>query len=243
LAARADVFPVPYTGQLSISGSPANGRHFFQFALYGAPVGGSALYSQAESLTVVNGVYSTFLNTPDTVWGDAVWIGVAVDVGAELVPRVPVGSVPYSIMSAWSKNGRHAVNADTAGVALSPSAAGLTWRPGPTPKTLSSTSVAALIDSITIVCPGPGAVMVIASGTVYPNTSTSGVRLSFSPAGVLYWDVVGTVPQSIPYCCVQSFPVYSAGPMHFDLMGLSSTTSYPTLLRQSINALYVPKLY
>ena len=240
-AYAVDVFPVPYTGQLSIGGSPVNGRHFFGFALYNVASGGVPIYTQAESLSVANGVYSTQLNTPFTAWGEKRWIGVAVDGGSELLPRVPVGAVPYSIISAYSMDGVHAVNADTANVARSPNVPGLTWRTGPAMTTLTSMS-STLIDSITIVCPGPGAVMLIATGVVYPGSSTSGARLTFQ-GGVLYWDCVGTVPDAIPYTCTQAFPVYAAGPQHFDLMGTSASTSFPGIARQSFNALYFPKIY
>jgi hypothetical protein len=71
---------------------------------------GSSLYTQAESLVVVNGVYHTCLNVPPEVWDGSVrWLGVSVNSGAELSPRTKIGSVPYTIHSATTD---HATIAD-----------------------------------------------------------------------------------------------------------------------------------
>lgn len=90
---------IPYSGQLSESGTLVNGTRAMTFVIYDAASGGSALYTQAEpTVSVMNGVYHVELNAPDTVWnGSDRWLGVSVNGGPELTPRTKIGSVPFAV--------------------------------------------------------------------------------------------------------------------------------------------------
>lgn len=88
---------MPYSGQLTEGGILANGKRFVTMSLYSASFGGAPIYTQSESLSVVNGIYHTTINAPLTLWdGNDRYVGVAINSGAELTPRVKVGWVPYA---------------------------------------------------------------------------------------------------------------------------------------------------
>lgn len=92
LAIAADV---PYTGNLFESGTPVNGTRTINLAVYNVASGGSPLYTQAAPLDVSNGVFHTVLVVPDGVWfGGDRWIGVSVNGGGELSPRVKYYAPP-----------------------------------------------------------------------------------------------------------------------------------------------------
>ncbi|MFI5371463.1 MAG: hypothetical protein ACHQ52_07880 [Candidatus Eisenbacteria bacterium] len=244
-AAHADVFPVPYTGQLSQGGVPVTGKHYFSFAIYATAVGGSPIYAQAESLQVTAGVYSTFLNTPDTAWGDARWVGVAIDGGAELVPRVAVGVVPYAIIAGQAMEAKHALKADTANVAIGPPGSGLAQAIATGFFNMPAAGTI-VVDSVTINCPAPGRVLVTATG--YFNVAglpsqAGGVILSLgAPSGT--WPVVGLGTELVPYSCTQSFEATLPGPMKIQLFAQNIYAGNPvTLAPKTMNALYVPNGY
>jgi hypothetical protein len=243
---HADVFPVPYTGQLTLGGTPANGKHFFSIAIYDVPSGGAPLFFQADTLTVTAGVYSTFLNTPETVWGDARWIGVSIDGGIELAPRVEVGAVPYAIIAGRAMEAVHSARADTANVAIAPPGSGLSQSPSSTFLTLPA-SAQTDIDSVTIICPAPGRVLVTATGFVQisgaPSTEMGGVFLGLGTNPVLL-QINAYVNQLIPYSCSKSFTVFAPGPLTIRLYGINTNPTHPVGVNSStVIALYVPKGY
>lgn len=89
---------IPYTGHLTESGTPVNGTRYFEFRIHDVPSGGAPLYTQAESLAVVGGVYHTELNASGGVWSGAErWLAISVNGAAELTPRTHVGTVPYAV--------------------------------------------------------------------------------------------------------------------------------------------------
>lgn len=88
---------IPYSGQLTEGGILINGNRFVTLSIYIAGSGGTPIYTQSESLSVVNGIYHTTINAPLTLWdGTDRYVGVAINSGAELTPRVKVGWVPYA---------------------------------------------------------------------------------------------------------------------------------------------------
>jgi hypothetical protein len=98
LARAFTIYPIPYSGTLSESGTPVNGTRYVTLTLYDVPTGGTLLYTQAESLQVVGGVYHTSLMALPSVWSGADrWLGVSINSGPELTPRQAIGWVPYAI--------------------------------------------------------------------------------------------------------------------------------------------------
>jgi len=91
-----------------------DGTYSFTFKLYDFPSGGAAVWSETKDLEVKGGVFSTQLGnmTPFASQSFDVpfWLGITVGSDPEIVPRVALSSVPYSL---------NAVRADTAAYALS----------------------------------------------------------------------------------------------------------------------------
>lgn len=80
-----------------------NGDYSLTFKLYDLPSGGSALWNETKTINVVGGIINTQLGsvtpiTSATIVG-AAWLGITVGTGSELIPRITLTSVPYSIMS------------------------------------------------------------------------------------------------------------------------------------------------
>jgi hypothetical protein len=80
-----------------------NGDYSLTFKLYDLPSGGSALWNETKTINVVSGIVNTQLGsvtpiTSATIVG-AAWLGITIGTGSELIPRITLSSVPYSIMS------------------------------------------------------------------------------------------------------------------------------------------------
>ena len=94
-----------YQGRLlHADGTPASGLVAMRFALFDDPGGGTALWSEDQSVAMTDGFYSTFLGSvtpiPDGVLGAAeLHLEVSVD-GTPLEPRQRVGSVAYARVAA-----------------------------------------------------------------------------------------------------------------------------------------------
>ena len=80
----------------------ADGSYAMTFRLYDAEIGGAELWSETQSVTTANGVFSATLGggTPLGLTFDRpYWLGLAVEGGAELSPRVRLTASPYSLMA------------------------------------------------------------------------------------------------------------------------------------------------
>jgi hypothetical protein len=94
---------VSYQGLLTDgSGNPvADGNYALAFSLYAASSGGSALWTETQpTVAVSKGSFSVLLGSvnPLTLPFDApYWLGLSVNGGAELVPRVALASSPYAL--------------------------------------------------------------------------------------------------------------------------------------------------
>jgi len=80
-----------------------NGDYSITFKLYDLPSGGSALWNETKTINVLGGIVNTQLGsvtpiTSATIVG-AAWLGITIGTGSELIPRITLSSVPYSIMS------------------------------------------------------------------------------------------------------------------------------------------------
>ncbi|MBM4378836.1 MAG: hypothetical protein FJ086_05975 [Deltaproteobacteria bacterium] len=84
-------------------GSPETNPQSLKFALYAAASGGSALWEETlPSVQVVNGAYAVVLGQASPLPGSVVngqdlYLGLSLNGGAELQPRVRVASVPYAL--------------------------------------------------------------------------------------------------------------------------------------------------
>lgn len=205
------------TGQLV-----PDGDHSLTMSLYTQATGGSSIWSETQTVTVVRGLFNVILGrgTPisDAVAFDrAYFLGVSVDGGAELSPRAALTASPYAL---------RAVVAD----GLSPNAAGavrslnggagdmtLVGNGGTTVSrsgdviTISSsggggTGIAGVQNtdgSITITSPnGPIATLSVADGGVTPAKlstagATSGTALTYNGSNIVWGNPIGLL--QLPY--------------------------------------------
>ena len=126
-AASADVpGTLNLAGRLTdTAGAPIDGVHDIEVRIYGAPIGGAALWTEAhDSVAADHGAVFLALGAtvpfaPTVFDGDARWIELRVDGGA-LAPRLPVASVPYAMRADQATHADladeavHADSADTA---------------------------------------------------------------------------------------------------------------------------------
>ncbi|MBD3237374.1 MAG: hypothetical protein GF330_11760 [Candidatus Eisenbacteria bacterium] len=77
-----------------------DGSYELTCRIYDVPSGGSALWSEAQTITTTDGVYSVTLGevTPVFLAFDVpYWLGISLEDGAEMMPRVELTSWPYAI--------------------------------------------------------------------------------------------------------------------------------------------------
>jgi hypothetical protein len=101
-----------YQGRLTNGGVAVNGNVTVTFRLYSVASGGLALWTEAQSLPVSNGLYSATLGQstafPGSLFTQPLWLGVSLNADPEMTPRQPLTSTPYS---------QRAKSADTANYA------------------------------------------------------------------------------------------------------------------------------
>ncbi len=85
-----------------------DGKYDLTFKLYPTTTGGTAVHTETQEVSVVGGIYSTELgggadplNAPFNV---TYYLGVSVDGGTELIPRVRLTSSPYALSLIGSAN-------------------------------------------------------------------------------------------------------------------------------------------
>ena len=82
------------------AGIPLAGPVNLRFTFYDALVGGSAVYGPVDvaGVALVNGVASVQVPVdPNAFNGSGRWLGVRVNLGVELSPRIPLTAVPYAL--------------------------------------------------------------------------------------------------------------------------------------------------
>jgi Collagen triple helix repeat (20 copies) len=86
-----------YQGQLSASGSPANGNYDMTFALFDAATGGNQVGTTilASQYPVAAGLFTIDLKFPGAFTGQQLWTEVSIS-GETLTPRQPVNAVPVA---------------------------------------------------------------------------------------------------------------------------------------------------
>ena len=106
----ASISTIPYQGRLAdASGNPLTSKQNMEFRLYNTPTGGTPLWEEfwtgANSVDVSDGLFSVMLGSINTgltavVQGNTtLYLGITVGTDSEMVPRVQLGSVPFSIWS------------------------------------------------------------------------------------------------------------------------------------------------
>ncbi len=85
------------------TGASVHGSYNIEFRLYTAASGGSAAWSETQTLTVTNGVYSALLGSVNSLVGlnydVSYWLGISIDGTDELSPRTKLTMSPYAIMA------------------------------------------------------------------------------------------------------------------------------------------------
>jgi hypothetical protein len=91
---------IPIQGRLTDSGGhPLNGAYNLTFRLYETPSGGTALCEDTRSVTVAEGIFSTYMRADSCpIDGRQLYLGVEVGSDGEMTPRQFIDNVPY----AWS---------------------------------------------------------------------------------------------------------------------------------------------
>ena len=114
-----------YQGRLLDNDALVSGNLNFSFKLYSAPTGGAALYEDAATVTVVDGLYSTMIGDDSSSGGDlgdalknpAVYLEITVG-GETLTPRERIVSVPYAMNDNGLPSGTVVLSASNPNLAL-----------------------------------------------------------------------------------------------------------------------------
>jgi len=99
---------IPVQGVLTDdAGTPVDGDTTVQFSLYAGDLGGSPLYTETQSVAVAAGLFSIYLGDITvldlSIFRDnSVWLGVSIDGGVELSPRVQFATTPYAAYAAFA---------------------------------------------------------------------------------------------------------------------------------------------
>jgi hypothetical protein len=80
-----------------------NGNYSITFKLYDSESGGTELWSETKLVYVIDGIVNTRLGNltsiPASIFAGMTWLGITIETGIELTPRIALSSVPYSFMS------------------------------------------------------------------------------------------------------------------------------------------------
>lgn len=98
---------ISYQGLLTgSSGEPiSSGEHTLKVMIYDLPTGGSALFSETQSVSVNNGLFNMIIGSTTPIpaslgFNRPYYLGIVVDNGAELTPRTPLTASPYTLHAA-----------------------------------------------------------------------------------------------------------------------------------------------
>jgi hypothetical protein len=90
---------IPIQGKLTdASGNPINGSRSITFSLYDVSAGGTALCSDTDTVSVVNGLFNAEMDfcTAADINGRQLWLGIKVGSDPEMSPRQGIYAVPYA---------------------------------------------------------------------------------------------------------------------------------------------------
>ena len=91
-----------YQGALTDAGGAvvADGDYGMTFALYSVPSGGTALWTETQTVAVAKGIFNVILGSGESLsldFDSQYWLGISVAGEAELTPRVPLTASAYSL--------------------------------------------------------------------------------------------------------------------------------------------------
>ncbi len=101
---------IGYQGRLlKADGTPEIGSKSFAFSLFSADSGGTAIWSETQTLALSDGYYATMLGSTQpldstVLDGRLLYLELSID-GTALSPRQQVASVPYAVMAGSVKGG------------------------------------------------------------------------------------------------------------------------------------------
>jgi len=96
---------INYQGRLADSGAPADGPKQMVFSFYSTETGGTPLYSEAQTVTVADGVFNVLIGSvtliPANLFDNSsLFLGVKVEADAEMAPRQRIASAPFALKAA-----------------------------------------------------------------------------------------------------------------------------------------------
>ncbi|MEO0075981.1 MAG: hypothetical protein ABIK31_07795 [candidate division WOR-3 bacterium] len=92
---------INYQGKLTDgAGNPINGTRSVQFSLYTVATGGTAFWTETQTVSISNGLFNVMLGSVNPITSmpsaGVCYLGVKVGTDPELTPRKRIGSVAYS---------------------------------------------------------------------------------------------------------------------------------------------------
>jgi len=103
---------IDFNGRLTdSSGNTINQTVDITFKLYDVETGGTALWTETQSVTVTDGLFNVKLGSVTALdesnfSSSERWIGISVGTDSEMTPRTRIAAVPYAFTDGdWSKNG------------------------------------------------------------------------------------------------------------------------------------------
>jgi hypothetical protein len=101
---------ISYQGRLADSaGNPLTDKYNMEFRIYDVPTGGTPLWTEmwtgANAVDVSDGLFNVMLGSIDGTLAlsienhDELYLGITVGTDSEMVPRVQLGSVPFSMQA------------------------------------------------------------------------------------------------------------------------------------------------
>lgn len=99
---------INYQGRLNQGANPANGAFSMVFSIYSVANGGTALYTETQSVNVSDGVFNVLIGSgtaiPTNVFTNAGdrFLGVKVGTDTEMTPRFRLASVAYAVRATQS---------------------------------------------------------------------------------------------------------------------------------------------
>jgi len=101
---------IGYQGILTDANGVAvpNGAQTITFRLYAAASGGSALWTETQTVTTTSGAFSAILGSITSLnisFNQPLYLGISVGSGAELTPRIALTASPYSLTAKTVEDG------------------------------------------------------------------------------------------------------------------------------------------
>src|SRR5438132_2579113 len=106
---------------LDASSQPVSGTVSLKFSVYDVATGGTALWTEMQSIALDNGYFVVQLGSvtsfPTDLWnGSKRFLGVTVNTDSEMAPRETLVSVPYALQAGDVTGDLHAASLTIAGV-------------------------------------------------------------------------------------------------------------------------------